>query len=90
MPAAFSLLLVTEAPSTLRKVETLPPPTSSYVLDNGCGPGIGTRRFRQQSTRGTWRWKDHFLWLERGLFGASRKEVKAQSQLESTSEFAAV
>ena len=50
------------------------------------GPGGSDSKARGAHGAG----KDHFLWLERGLFGASRKEVKAQSQLESTSEFAAV
>ena len=50
LPSAFSLLKSSGAPSTLRKVETLPPPTCCGVLDKGRGPGIGTqfRRLLQQ------------------------------------------
>ena len=56
------------------------------VVGRELGPGSSDSKARGAHGAG----KDHFLWLERGLFGASRKEVKAQSQLESTSEFAAV
>ena len=50
------------------------------------GPGGSDSKARGAHGAG----KDHFLWLERGLLGASREEVEAQSQLESTTEFAAV
>ena len=67
VPSAISLLKASEAPSTLRKVETLPPPTSCFVLDNyGRGPGIGTRQFRQQNLAGAHgARKDHSVPLRR-------------------------
>ena len=54
MPAAFSPLWATEAPSTLRIVETLPPPTSCSVLDNELWAGNWDPAVQTTQGRRTW------------------------------------